>query len=246
MSQDLIIMTAGKGTRLKPLTDDKPKAMVNILGKPIIQWIFESVEDLDLGNIYLITGYRYNIIEPFVKTNLNSDVRVIRQNKRTGTANAINLTKNMISDDFLVLSGDTIFKKEDLKKLSEWDNSLLYTEQKENLFEFGTLDMEGHYITHINEKSTRPTSYNVNCSAYHFNKQLFDYIPKTPVDKRFGERIVTNTINLMIDDGYKFGGIKIDELNEVTRPKDIYTVEQRLLYKPKEKVSFWRKLWKTT
>lgn len=238
---DVCIMCAGSGKRLLPHTAKKPKAMIKILEKPIIHWIFDSLEELDIGYVYLITGYRYNIIEPYVKTNIDSYVRVVRQKKRTGTADAINLVKDMVGDEFIVLAGDTIFNSEDLKKLADWENSLLYTYQEEKLHEFGTLDLNKNYIRHINEKSTEPTSNLVNCSAYHFNKDMFEYIPKTSVDKRFGERIITNTINLMIDDGYKFGGIRIKELNEVTRSKDIKIIERRLEVNENDKN---RRLWR--
>lgn len=228
MTISVVILCAGKGSRLLPHTSEKPKAMVELLGKPIIKWIHESIQNLDLGYIYVVSGYRYNVIEPYVKTFLDKDVRFARQKYRTGTADAINLLNGMIKDDFIVLAGDTIFNLKDLEKLRLHPNSLLYTEQKDRLYEFGSLDMDGCYIKHINEKSTTPTSNNVNCSAYHFTSDIFKYISKTEIDKRFDERIITNTINLMIDDGYSFKGIKIDELNEVSYPKDIKIVEERL------------------
>lgn len=228
MTQDICILAAGRGERLMPHTSDMPKAMVRILNKPIIYWIFDSIKTLSLGYIYIVSGYRYNVIEPYVKTNLNKDVRFIRQEKRTGTADAIYLLKDMIDDDFIVLAGDTIFNPKDLERLAMRQNSLLYTEQRERLYEYGTLDMDGTFIKHINEKSTNPISNIVNCSAYHFNQDIFDYIPQTKVDKRFNERIITNTINLMIDDGYDFKGFKIDVLNEATYSKDIKIIEGRL------------------
>ena len=88
--------------------------------------------------------------------------------------------------------------------------------------------MKDEYIKHINEKSTKPTSNKVNCGAYHFTTEIFDYIEKTPIDSRFGEKIITNSINLMIDDAIVFRGIYIDKLNEISRVEDIEKVERNI------------------
>jgi dTDP-glucose pyrophosphorylase len=154
---------------------------------------------------------------------------MLTQFRPDGTANAINLAKEHIDDDVIVLSGDIIYDKEDIKKLIQTPNSLLYTIQDERLEEYGTMDMAlGDKILNINEKSTTPTSNLVNCGAYHFTKDVFEYIPKTDVDERFNERIITNTINLMIDNGIEFTGIKINRLDEITYPEDIAIVEKRM------------------
>jgi len=233
---DAIILCAGIGKRLKPYTEDKPKAMVEIKGKPIISWLYDSLSKVPgIDYIYIVSGYRFNVLEPYVKTYLDQNIRFKRQSPVNGTANAIALLENMISKEFIVLSGDTIYKPEDIKKLVNQNNSLLYTEMSKRLFEFGTLDLgfpskegDGFDITYINEKSSRPTSNLVNCGAYHFDHRIFKYIKETQEDVRFKEKIITNSINLMIDDGIKFRGIYMDKLLEVSYPEDIKEVEKEL------------------
>lgn len=183
-----------------------------------------KVEGIDY--IYVVGGYRFNILKPYIKTYLDRNIRFKVQFPADGTSNAIHLVKNYVSKEFIVLAGDTIFNTEDIQKLVNKKNSLLYTEKTVRLYEYGTLDMEGNRITHINEKDTNPTSHLVNCSAYHFDYKIFDYIEKTQEDKRFGEKIITNSINLMIDEGTPFYGIKIDKLLEISYPKDIEEVER--------------------
>ena len=68
----------------------------------------------------------------------------------------------------------------------------------------------------------------VNCSAYHFTPTIFPFIHETLIDERFDERIITNTINVMLENHVVFQGIKIKELNEVSYIKDIDIVESRL------------------
>lgn len=90
------------------------------------------------------------------------------------------------------------------------------------------MEMIDDTILKIHEKSTNPISRKVNAGAYHFDKDVWKYIDLTPMDERFNERIITNTINLMIKDGHTFKGVYINQLNEVSYPKDIQIVNDRL------------------
>jgi NDP-sugar pyrophosphorylase family protein len=232
---DCLILAAGKGLRLMPLTEDKPKAMIKIKDKPIIDWSLNVLKDNNIDKIFIISGYMEGKLKSYVKYNFQDmDITFVHQKERTGTADAIYLTKNLIDDDFIVISGDIIYKQEDIDDLIKINNSLLYTRQYDRLYEYGTLDIgdidvDGSTeIKFINEKTSRPTSIYINCGAYHFNKDVFKYIEKTYYDNRFGEKIITNTINLMINDGIKFYGVWTDELNEVSYPEDIEKVESKI------------------
>lgn len=225
-----VVMCAGKGTRLGIHTKDKPKCMVRILSKPIIKWTYNTLKEIGIEDIVIISGYMQNVLFDYARDNLKG-CTFITQHNLTGTADAIYLAKEHMDDDFLVLSGDIIYDKCSLMKIRQIKNSLLYCKQETKLEEFGTLDLKGDRIMHINEKSTEPTSNFVNCAAYHFTPEIFDYIPKTDIDTRFNERIITNTINLMINDGTTFSGIEIKERNEISHPEDIETVESRFKVK---------------
>jgi len=234
---DCIILAAGRGNRLMPFTEDRPKAMVEVKGKPIIKWIFEALEPfkLDIEKVFIIIGYKGGKIKTYIKYNYpGRSIEFIHQKNRTGTADAIYLTKDKISDDFIVLSGDIIPKQSEIKDLMRGENSMLFTEKSNRLYEYGTIDKGnplvdgGWKIKFINEKSSRPTSHYVNGGSYHFNRSVFDYIKMTPYDSRFGEKIITNTINIMIDNGIKFSGFWIDSLNEISYPEDIEDIGNKL------------------
>ena len=225
MVKDIIVMAAGKGSRLTPLTDDKPKCMVEINGKPIIRYIYDNINKaIDEPYIIIVCGYKKEVlIDYFTKNKLSC--QFVEQKEINGTGGAIESVKEYITDSFIVLSGDIIYEPDDICRLLEKESSLLYTKQKDKLYEYGTLDIYDDDIQFINEKSTKPTSNLVNCGAYHFTIDVFDYIEQTQVDERFNERIITNTINMMISDYYLFKGIYIDCLNEITRVEDIRKYE---------------------
>jgi len=225
MNKKVVIMCAGKGRRLLPLTENKPKCMVEVNGKAIIDYILEVLDNLKLKDIIMITGYKEDVLKAYLK---DRDIHFITQKEITGTSDAIYLCKDFIDDDFVVLSGDIVYDEMDVSRLVDTENSILYTDMETDLYEYGTFDMSYGKLNYIYEKSTDPVSNFVNCGAYHFSKDIFKYIPKTEYDPRFNERIVTNTINLMIDDGYEFSGIYIHRHNEISRPSDIEDVERHI------------------
>jgi len=231
---DFVIMAAGRGSRLMPLTKDKPKCLVEVNGKPIIKHIYDNIcKNISKPNLYIICGYKKKVLIDYCYKN-KIDAEFIYQNRLDGTANAIFMTNPYIKEDFVVLSGDIIYSAEEIKKLMDNKNSLLYTEMNDRLYEYGTMEIrelvgyDGYYVTRINEKSTEPISNFVNCGAYHFDLDIYEYIAETEYDQRFAEKIITNTIGLMVKDGILFKAIQIDSLNEVSYQKDIIKVENRL------------------
>jgi len=224
----IIILAAGKGSRLKPLTDIIPKCMVKVNGKPIINHIYGNIlRAIQNSELYIICGYKADTLINHCKKN-SIKATFIYQPKPDGTANAIFLVKEHMNEDFIVLSGDILYSVDEIEYLARIKNSILYTKMNERLYEYGTLEITGNKVKYINEKSTNPTSKLVNCGAYHFTEDVFEYIAETEIDNRFGEKIITNTINLMIEDGIKFTGIPIKYLNEISYPEDIKKVEDRI------------------
>ena len=176
-----IILTAGRGSRLRPLTDTKPKALIKVNKKPILIWQINMLGKLGfkMKDIILIVGYMEGMLRTYCMHMESKGMTIITQFRPNGTANAINLAKEHIDDDFIVLSGDIIYKQEDIQKLMDYRNSVLYTDKEERLEEYGTMDMIQDRVMSINEKSTEPISNLVNCGAYHFTYHVFEYIPRT-------------------------------------------------------------------
>jgi len=224
-----IITCAGMGKRLLPITKEIPKCMVKILDKLLIQYTIDNLCKCDIDEVIIVDNYKKEILEEYLSSeNIPIKITYITQEIIDGTANAVYSTRNNIDNNFIVLAGDTIYKVEDIKKLIKNTNSVLYTRKnKINKIEYGTLEIKNGFITRIAEKVT-PVSNLVNCNGYNFTIDVFDYIEKTPYDDRFNEKIITNTINLMIMYGYKFSGIEIESLDEISRIDDIKKLEEKI------------------
>lgn len=224
-----VIMCAGKGVRLKPLTDDKPKAMVPILGVPIVSWTIKSLHECGIKDIIIVYGYKGEVIEEvFGKS---EGITLVKQEDQEGTAHAVSLVEELVDDNFLVLAGDTIYFAEHIEDLMNKVNSILYTSHFSKLKEFGTIEFDKYGdIVCIHEKKTDPVSNKVNVSGYHLTKDIFKYIEKTPLTHN--EYILTETINMMIKDKIRFTGTEIKDWNHISYMSDLERIED----------NFWRRV----
>ena len=140
---DGIILAAGKGSRLGSITKTIPKCMVKLAGKPLIGWVYDTLLQSGIDNIYVIAGYKKDIVGEFIHRRYD-DAHMVIQNHLNGTADALtHVDENKLSDSFLVLASDAIYSYEDIKELMKKPNSLLYTEQEEDLqFKMSNLEDE--------------------------------------------------------------------------------------------------------
>ena len=113
-----VILAAGEGKRLRPFTTSKPKAMLSIAGKPILQYTIEALAEKGIRNILLVVGYKKEQIFDYIGSGeaLNVDINYAEQPKQLGTANALMQVKSLVDDEFLVLPGDKLIDKETISE----------------------------------------------------------------------------------------------------------------------------------
>ncbi len=112
-----IILAAGKGERMEPLTTTRPKPFLPIAGKPLIQHIIEQIREAGIEEIILVTNENDGTIKEYFKD--DPKVESVHQEKQLGTAHAVAMAKGM-ADSALVLNGDNLPIASDLKKLIEF------------------------------------------------------------------------------------------------------------------------------
>jgi bifunctional UDP-N-acetylglucosamine pyrophosphorylase/glucosamine-1-phosphate N-acetyltransferase len=181
-----VIMAGGRGTRMKELTDDLPKSLLPVDGRPIIEHILASLPDA-ISEIILVIGYRGEMIKKHLGDNYQGKpIKYVEQKELNGTAGALWTAKDLLQNKFLVMNGDDIYDKEDLAKALENKFCLMATETKkpEN---FGVieLDKKGN-LAQIIERPTNPSSNLTNIGVYVLDKRIFDYSPMPISDKEFG------------------------------------------------------------
>ena len=202
-----VILVAGKGTRLRPLTDYTPKPMLNVAGRPLLEWMIMRVREAGINEILLVTNYLEEQFKEYLGDGSGHGVSIsyVTQEETLGTANAFYKAKEFVGESqFMALYGDHYIANGVLKKIKENHSegevavgSLLVDDPSQ----YGAFELDGEYIKKVVEKppaGTEPSKY-ANVGIYIFPHGVFDYIDMTPESPR-GEYEITDTMQLMIDD----------------------------------------------
>jgi len=137
------------------------------------------------------------------------------------------------TEKFIVLSGDTIFEKQDIKKIAVEKNSMgLF--QSETPREYGVVEIKKGKVIKILEKMETPISNIINAGIYHFDKKIFDFIKKTEKSLR-GEYEITDSINMMIKE-IKLNGVFLNEWRDVVYPWHLLDANEEILKKIPKKI----------
>ncbi|WP_456471940.1 bifunctional UDP-N-acetylglucosamine diphosphorylase/glucosamine-1-phosphate N-acetyltransferase GlmU [Methanocaldococcus sp.] len=189
---DAIILAAGRGERLKPLTNNRPKPLIPIAGKPILDYIIEKVYDI-ANNIYVIVKYKKEKIVERYKD--YEKIEFLEQREIDGTGEALLTAKDYVSDEFLVINGDIIFE-DNLNEFLKYKYAIAVKEVK-NPKNYGVLLVENNIIKDLEEKPENPKSNLINAGIYKFDKKIFNILERINLSKR-GEKELTDAIKILI------------------------------------------------
>ncbi len=222
-----VIMAAGEGKRMHPLTFTRPKVMLPLAGKPILEWNLQNAIAAGFSEFVFIVAYKSEMVRSFFGDGSQWDVSIdyVNQGKALGTGHAIAQVKPFV-DEFLVLSGDTIFGSADIKKVMKTPQSMALFEV-EDAQSYGCVQMDDQRVIRIFEKMPEPVSNVINAGMYHFSSEIFSYIEKTPRSPR-GEYEITDAINLYAEKK-SLSGLMISSWRDVVYPWHLLDANAELL-----------------
>jgi dTDP-glucose pyrophosphorylase len=165
-----LIMAGGRGTRLRPLTLSRPKPMLPVAGRPILEHVIERLVECGFSQVLVSTGYQSQMIEDHLQDGrqFGASIRYLREERPLGTAGALSRLPGDVQGDLLVMNGD-ILTTVDFSALLEShvasgaDMTVSIREMVEQL-EYGVVRVEGEWVQAIEEKPRR--SLLVNAGIY--------------------------------------------------------------------------------
>ncbi|HEV8509376.1 MAG TPA: sugar phosphate nucleotidyltransferase [Gemmatimonadales bacterium] len=205
----VIMPMAGKGTRLLPLTKRVPKPLVNVAGRPVMDYVMDALRRAgQLEELIIITGHLKEKVEQYVREHYDIPARFIEQKVLDGTAGAVNLARPYVDGPVIVIFVDTLFDADlSIVKTSNADG-IIWTKEVEDYQRFGVVvtDKQG-YMTQIVEKPSTPISRRANIGLQYVKdwRTLFDgieHVLKSPPGKG-GEFYLTDAFQYMVDHGKK-------------------------------------------
>lgn len=223
-----VILAAGEGTRMRPLTYTKPKVMIPVANKPILQHVVESLARVGVDEVVLVVGYKEDTVRRhFGDEFAGVRVRYVRQSRQLGTAHALLSAEHLLDDRFIMLNGDAIVFEDDLRNLLK-EESAIAVRKVQNPEEFGVVELENGFVRRIIEKPENPPSNLINAGIYVFTGDIVEYLRKTPMSVR-GEYEITDSITMAINDGMKFRAVEVEEWIDVGYPWDLLRANEVLL-----------------
>jgi glucose-1-phosphate thymidylyltransferase len=201
----VIIPLAGKGTRLRPHTHLVPKPMLKVAGRPVMDWVMDRLEGLDVEELIFITGHLKDQVEAYARSRYAIPSRFIEQKVQDGTAGAVNLARPHVHGPVLIIFVDTVFEA-DLTLINRADaDGIIWAKEVEDYQRFGVVvtDADG-YMTRIVEKPSTPISRLANIGLYYIRdvEALWagiDHALAAPANK--GEYYLTDAFQHMIEHG---------------------------------------------
>ncbi|MFQ6129959.1 MAG: bifunctional sugar-1-phosphate nucleotidylyltransferase/acetyltransferase [Candidatus Hadarchaeaceae archaeon] len=232
-----VILAAGLGTRMRPLTFTKPKFLLPVAGKPALDHVLMLLRNADIDEIAMIVGYgREQIVKRYGDgSGLGVKLRYLYQKKLLGTANAVSLAEDFVGGDrFLVMNGDTLVDQESLNALlkryeevgsGKKFGGIMGTIEVEEPEQFGIVFLKGGKVSEIVEKPKRIKSRLANAGIYVFDSTIFDAIKRTKKSKR-GEYELTMSMKIFINSGKAIYTSPLNLWADIGRPWDLLVANE--------------------
>jgi glucose-1-phosphate thymidylyltransferase len=203
----VIIPLAGKGTRLLPLTRHVPKPLIRVAGRPVMDYVMDKLEGLDVEELIIITGHLKEQVERYIRTHYPQPARFIEQKVQDGTAGAVALAEPHVRGPVLIIFVDTLFDADLTLVNREEADGIIWAKEVEDYQRFGVVvtDPQG-FMTRIVEKPSEPISRLANIGLYYIRdwRALYQGIHWTlSQPKNKGEWFLTDAFQHMIDHGRK-------------------------------------------
>ncbi|MGC9046909.1 MAG: nucleotidyltransferase family protein [Minisyncoccia bacterium] len=218
----VVILAAGRGIRMAELTNDLPKPLLRINGRPILEYTLANLPE-EISEIIFVIGYKGDLIKAhFGDYYKDKKIRYVLQENLNGTAAALHCAKGFLQEKFLVLNGDDLYDRSDLRKIINNDLAILAKEVN-NPARFGVIKTDKNgYLLEIIEKPTADCGNLVNTGAYFLNRNFFSYEMVRISEKEFG---LPQTLARMAKD-YKVKVKKANFWQPIGYPEDILKAEK--------------------
>ncbi|MEW6294831.1 MAG: sugar phosphate nucleotidyltransferase [Candidatus Diapherotrites archaeon] len=228
-----IILAAGKGLRMRPLTEKIPKALIEVKGRSFLERAFDSFRKAGIREVGVIVGYRKEmIVEQFGSFFKGVRIAYIEQEKPLGTADAVLQARDFTEGkDFICVNGDLIFEPQVIESLkaSKGFDAVLIGRKVPDPWNYGVLEVQGSTLKSIVEKPERgrQPSNLINSGVYRFSERIFEAIQNIKPSER-NELEVTDAINWLAVHG-KVEWIPLSAgLLDISTPEQLIEAEKNV------------------
>ena len=227
-----VVLAAGEGNRLRPLTRNRPKPMLPAANRPILEYVLDALIDAGISRLRLVVGYKRDRVQDhFGSTYRDVDIEYVAQEKQLGSGHALQQAASAVDGSFVVVNGDRVIESKMVEAVidayDEEGTAALAVLEHGDARRYGAVEMDGDTITALVEKPEQEDYRLINAGVYVFDCSVFDVLSTT--ERENGSLPLTSAVEELIDDG-KVRGVRTDGIwVDATYPWDLLTVAREVL-----------------
>lgn len=242
-----VVLAAGEGIRLRPLTLTRPKHLIPVGGKPLLEHVLLSIKDAGINEVLIVVHYMAEQIKRYFGdgSKLEMKIEYAFQREVRGTADAISPAEPYVKGDFLLIYGDLLTTSNVVKLVlqsheREKTPATMAVVPVKHPEHYGIVKLAGSHVTDIIEKPSpeEAPSNLANAGIYVFSTEIFEAIRQTPPSPR-GEYEVTDSLRFLMQKEQPVVAVQIprQEWVDVGRPWDLLEANQRVLNQIKQRTN---------
>lgn len=245
-----VILAAGEGVRLQPITATRPKHLIEVGGKPILEYCLDALNASGVTEIVIVTNYMGDAIRKYFGDGEWKGLKIsyVEQAELLGTGNAVSTIEPYVDGDFVLAYGDLLFTSEVVASMlkvfeTEKPTAVMAVVPVEKPGSYGIVEIESEKtvksVKSIIEKpdSDEASSNLANAGLYVFSDEIFEKIRQTKASVR-GEWELTDALSLLIKDEKTVLAAEIskDDWLDIGRPWDLLEANSWALKRMEHKI----------
>jgi len=211
-----VILAAGEGKRLRPLTKNRPKALIPVANSPIIDYSIRALVATGIREIIVVVGYRKEHVIRYLNR-CEFPIQVVEQKNQLGTGDALKCAEPLVREDFLVLPGDNYIDAASLAKIKDEKNAVLVQDHPYPS-NFGVVITKKGEVTEIIEKPEHAPSFTVSTGIFSLSKDFFTVLKGTEL---------TDAVNEMIARGGHLKAVSTGAWQDAVYPWDLLALNKK-------------------
>jgi bifunctional UDP-N-acetylglucosamine pyrophosphorylase/glucosamine-1-phosphate N-acetyltransferase len=226
---ECVVLAAGEGKRMRPLTAKRPKVMLPLANRPMMEHLVLAAKDSGMKDFIFVVGYGEREIRKHFGDGSGFGITVTYapQRHQNGTADAVRSVSDLVTGPFLLLNGDMILKSKDIANICQCKTPCMGISTTDHPGDYGVVMVEGDRVISLEEKSKQPKSNLINAGAYLFSTDIFDRVDKVGPSDR-GELELTDALAGLITEK-KLGAYHLSYWMDVGYPWDMLDANATLM-----------------
>jgi len=225
-----VILAAGEGSRMRPLTYARPKVMLPIANKPILEHLLIETIAAGIKEFIFVVGYHDEAVLGYFGDGSKWKVRIdyVKQRRQLGTADALRMVSELTAGNFLLMNGDMAIGRSDIEAMATRKETTMAVIEVSDTSGLGAVELNRGRVVRIYEKVAKPPTHLANAGLYLLTPEIYDAISRTRKSPR-GEYELTDSLALMMETGNGIDSHMIGRWLDISYPWDLLTANETFM-----------------